>query len=65
MSSGCFVKNFFCVYTLNIHTKIAKETVSVLLASEIYLRPKVTSHCYYIYLFWVFVSGILNVLNSY
>ena len=31
----------------------------------IYLKPKVTLHCYYIYLFWVLVSGILNVLNSY
>ena len=32
---------------------------------KIYLRPKVTLHCYYIYLFWVLVSGILNVFNSY
>ena len=32
---------------------------------EIYLRTKVTLHCYYIYLFWVLVSGILNVFNSY
>ena len=31
----------------------------------LYLRPKVTLHCYYIYLFWVLVSGILNVFNSY
>ena len=31
----------------------------------IYLKPKVTLHCYYIYLFWVLVSGILNVFNSY
>ena len=31
----------------------------------IYLRPKVTLHCYHIYLFWVLVSGILNVFNSY
>ena len=31
----------------------------------IYLRPKVTLHCYYIYLFWVLVSGILNVFDSY
>ena len=30
-----------------------------------YLRPKVTLHCYYIYLFWVLVSDILNVFNSY
>ena len=33
--------------------------------SVIYLKPKVTLHCYYIYLFWVLVSGILNVFNSY
>ena len=32
---------------------------------QIYLKPKVTLHCYYIYLFWVLVSGILNVFNSY
>ena len=32
---------------------------------KIYLKPKVTLHCYYIYHFWVLVSGILNVLNSY
>ena len=31
----------------------------------IYLKPKVTLRCYYIYLFWVLVSGILNVFNSY
>ena len=31
----------------------------------IYLKPKVTLHCYNIYLFWVFVSGILNVFDSY
>ena len=31
----------------------------------IYLKPKVTLHCYYIYLFWVLVSDILNVFNSY
>ena len=31
----------------------------------IYLKPKVTLHCFYIYLFWVLVSGILNVFNSY
>ena len=30
-----------------------------------YLKPKVTLHCYYIYLFWLLVSGILNVFNSY
>ena len=29
----------------------------------LYLRPKVTLHSYYIYLFWVLVSGILNVFN--
>ena len=29
----------------------------------VYLRPKVTLHCHYIYLFWVMVSGILNVFN--
>ena len=33
--------------------------------TKLYLRPKVTLHCYYIYLFWVLVSGILNVFNSY
>ena len=33
--------------------------------SILYLKPKVTLHCYYIYLFWVLVSGILNVFNSY
>ena len=32
---------------------------------KVYLKPKVTLHCYYIYLFWVLVSGILNVFNSY
>ena len=32
---------------------------------EIYLKPKVTLHCYYIYHFWVLVSGVLNVFNSY
>ena len=31
----------------------------------IYLKPKVTLHCYYICLFWALVSGILNVFNSY
>ena len=31
----------------------------------LYLKPKVTLHCYYIYLFWVLVSGFLNVFNSY
>ena len=31
----------------------------------IYLKPKVTLHCYYIYHFWVLVSDILNVFNSY
>ena len=31
----------------------------------IYLKPKVTLHRYNIYLFWVFVSGILNVFDSY
>ena len=30
----------------------------------IYLKPKVTLHCYYIYHFWVLVSGILNVFYS-
>ena len=35
-----------------------------LYVNNIYLRPKVTLHCYYIYLFWVLVSGILNVFNS-
>ena len=29
----------------------------------LYLKPKVTLHCYYKYLFWVLVSGILNVFN--
>ena len=33
--------------------------------NKIYLKPKVTLHCYHIYLFWVLVSGILNVFNSY
>ena len=32
---------------------------------QIYLKPKVTLHCYYIYHFWVLVSGILNVFISY
>ena len=35
---------------------------------QIDLKPKVTLQCYYIsiiYLFWVLVSGILNVFNSY
>ena len=32
---------------------------------NLYLKPKVTLHCYYIYLFWVLVSGILNVFYSY
>ena len=27
----------------------------------LYLKPKVTLHCYYMYLFWELVSGILNV----
>ena len=31
----------------------------------VYLKPKVTLHCYYINHFWVLVSGILNVFNSY
>ena len=31
----------------------------------IYLKPKVTLQSYYIHLFWVLVSGILNVFNSY
>ena len=31
----------------------------------IYLKPKVTLHSYHLYLFWVLVSGILNVFNSY
>ena len=31
----------------------------------IYLKPKVTLHCQYIYLFWVLVSDILNVFDSY
>ena len=35
-----------------------------LLNHQIYLMPKVTLHCYSIYLFWVLVSGILNVFNS-
>ena len=33
--------------------------------AKLYLKPKVTLHCYYIYLFWVLVGGILNVFNSY
>ena len=33
--------------------------------AQIYLKPKVTLHCYNIYLFWIFVSGILNVFDSY
>ena len=33
--------------------------------SYLYLKPKVTLHCYHIYHFWVLVSGILNVFNSY
>ena len=32
---------------------------------DVYLKPKVTLHCYNIYLFWVMVSGILNVFDSY
>ena len=35
---------------------------------QIDLKPKVILQCYYIsiiYLFWVLVSGILNVFNSY
>ena len=32
---------------------------------NVYLKPKVTLHCYNIYLFWVLVSGILNVFDSY
>ena len=31
---------------------------------NIYLKPKVTLPCYYIYLFWVLVSGIFNVFDS-
>ena len=31
---------------------------------DVYLKPKVPLHCYYVYLFWVLVSGILNVFNS-
>ena len=31
----------------------------------IYLKPKVTLHCYYLCLFWALVCGILNVFNSY
>ena len=38
---------------------ILKVSIMIL----VYLRPKVTLHCYYIYLFWVLVSGILNVIN--
>ena len=30
---------------------------------KIYLKPKETLHCYNIYLFWVLVSGILNVFS--
>ena len=32
---------------------------------QLYLKPKVTLHCYYICLFWALVSGILNEFNSY
>ena len=32
---------------------------------KIYLRPKVTLHCYCIYLFWVLVCDIINVFDSY
>ena len=35
------------------------------LTHVICLKPKVTVRCYYIYLFLVLVSAILNVLNSY
>ena len=32
---------------------------------KIYFKPKVTLPCYNIYLFWILVSGILNVFDSY
>ena len=39
-------------------------TLDVVYNMYIYLGPKVTLHCYYTYLFWVLVSGNLNVFNS-
>ena len=34
-------------------------------SKHIYLKPKVTLHCYHICHVWVLLSDILNVFNSY
>ena len=44
---------------------VIEDHYFIFLFSIIYLKPKVTLHCYYIYLFWLLVSDILNVVNSY
>ena len=49
----------------DIHMYVFHEFLFNHFQNLLYLKPKATLHCYYIYHFWVLVSGILNVFNSY